>query len=78
MESDAARKARLAALCEEVGSIHSTTMSFWGQGFVQRRDLLAECQHSQDRLEEIRSELVQMRSPQESWLRLVSARNPPK
>jgi hypothetical protein len=62
MEHDSTRTARIAALKEEIHSIHAANALYWKQGENQTRAARAEYQRRQDRLEEIRSELAQLRS----------------
>jgi chromosome segregation ATPase len=51
MEIDAKKKARIAALSEEIHGIHFVNSLYW-----------SEYQRRQDRLDEIRRELAQLQS----------------
>jgi hypothetical protein len=57
MEPDATTNARIAALHEEITSIHFVTKLFWEQK-AHSSEARAEHYRRQDRLEEIRSELA--------------------
>jgi hypothetical protein len=57
MEPDATTNARIAALHEEIPSIHFATKLFWEQK-AHSSEARAEHYRRQDRLEEIRSELA--------------------
>jgi hypothetical protein len=60
MEIDAKKKARVAALNEEMDGIHFVNNLYWqlGKGVTSKER--AEHQRRQDRLEEIRAELAQL------------------
>jgi uncharacterized membrane protein len=60
MEINAKKKARIAALTEEMDAIHSANRAYWKQSkpTVAER---AEHQRRQDRLEEIRAALGRLR-----------------
>ena len=61
MEIDA-KKARIAALNEEMDGIHFVNSLYWQRGKAVTSEARAEYQRRQDRLEEIRAELAQLRS----------------
>ena len=59
IEPEATRKARMAALSEEIDAIHYANELYWRQ--TNPSDLAkAEYYRRQDRLEEIRSELAEL------------------
>ena len=62
MEPDAQerKRIRIAALNEEIHSIHAANRLYWEQGEDQSRTARAEYRRRLDRLEEIRSELAQL------------------
>ena len=62
MEIDAKKKARIAALNEEMDGIHFVNSLYWQRGKAVTSEARAEYQGRQDRLEEIRAELAQLRS----------------
>jgi hypothetical protein len=62
MELDAKKKPRMAALNEEMDVIHSANQSYWNQGQSHSARSKAHYQFRQERLEEIRKELAQLRS----------------
>jgi hypothetical protein len=55
------RKARIAVLNEELESIHYANTVYWRLGKDHSREAGVEYQRRQDRLEEIRNELVALR-----------------
>jgi len=60
MDPEATKKTRIAALQEEIESIHFANKLYWEQ--AKRSDAAnAEYYRRQDRLEEIRSELAELR-----------------
>jgi hypothetical protein len=61
MESDA-KTARIAALNAEIDAIHSANTLYWRVGEAATLEARAEYRSRLDRLEEIRSELAQLRS----------------
>jgi hypothetical protein len=62
MQPDAKRKARIAALNEEMDAIHAANGAYWRAGKQHTRTEKAEYHFRQDRLDKIRSELAQLRS----------------
>jgi hypothetical protein len=62
MEIDAKKKARIAALNEEMDGIHFVNSLYWQRGEAVTSRARAEYQRRLDRLEEIRAELAQLRS----------------
>lgn len=62
MEPDATAKARIAALNEEVHTIYFADRRYWERGRAGTLEERAEYQRRQDRLEEVRKELVLLRS----------------
>ncbi len=62
MEPDAATRAKIAALHEEMDAIHFANSLYWGRGEEVTPEERAEYHRRQDRLEEIRKELAQLRS----------------
>ncbi len=62
MDTDAAKKTRIAALYEEMGRIHSLNSLYWESGEKANAEARAEYQRRLDRLEEIRAELVKLNS----------------
>ncbi len=61
MEIDA-KKARIAALTEEMDAIHSANSAYWQRGEAVTSGERAEHQRRQDRLQEIRVALARLRS----------------
>jgi hypothetical protein len=59
VKSEAARKARIAALQEEIGAMHLANARYWNER-SRSRQAVGEHQRRQDRLEEVRSELVEL------------------
>jgi hypothetical protein len=57
MEIDAKKKARIAALKEEMDGIHFLNSAYWRAGKASTSEEKAEYQRRLDRLEEIRVEL---------------------
>ena len=62
MEIDATKKARIAALSEEMDRIHFVNSLYWERGDEVTAEARAEYQRRQERLEAIRKELDQLRS----------------
>lgn len=62
MEIDAKKKARIAALNEEMDGIHFLNSLYWRRGESQTTTERAEYRRRLDRLEEIRKEVAQLRS----------------
>ena len=62
MEIDAKKKARIAALNEEMDGIHFVNSLYWRLGKANTSEERSEYQRRLDRLEEIRKELRQLRS----------------
>jgi hypothetical protein len=62
MEPDADKRARIAALNEEMDAIYFADRRYWERGQAVTSKERAEYQGRQDRLEEIRKELAQLRS----------------
>ncbi|MFZ0138752.1 MAG: hypothetical protein WAK89_16925 [Candidatus Sulfotelmatobacter sp.] len=62
MEPDAERRARIAALDEEINAIYFADRRYWEQRKDATHDARIEHLRRQDRLEEIRKELYQLRS----------------
>ena len=60
---DAEKKARIAALSEEMDGIHFVNSLYWQRGEAVTSEERAAHQRRQDRLEEIRAELARLRSP---------------
>jgi transposase-like protein len=60
MEADSGKK-RISALAEEMDAIHSSNSRYWKQGSTVTSEERAEYQQRQDRLEEIRKELAELR-----------------
>jgi hypothetical protein len=58
MAPDATKSARIAALKEEIHSIHFFNTLYWGRGEAATAGARGEYQHRLDRLEEIRHELA--------------------
>jgi len=54
-------EAKNAALKEEVNFIHFANVLYWRQGAQSSREARAEYQRRQDRLREIRSEVLDLR-----------------
>jgi len=61
MEPKIYTNVKIAALTVEMDSIHFANTSYWKQGHSQTVAARAEYQRRQDRLEEIRTELAQLR-----------------
>jgi hypothetical protein len=59
---DAEKKARIAALSEEMDGIHFVNSLYWQRGEAVTSQARANYQRRLDRLEEIRAELAQLRS----------------
>ena len=57
----AINEAKIAALMEEVNFIHFANVLYWKQGAECSREARAEYQRRQDRLREIRSEVLDLR-----------------
>ncbi len=57
----AINEAKIAALKEEVNFIHFANVLYWKQGAECSREARAEYQRRQDRLREIRSEVLDLR-----------------
>ncbi|MFZ0284993.1 MAG: hypothetical protein WAL32_07160 [Terriglobales bacterium] len=53
---------KVAALREEMDSIHYANTLYWSQGTAHSREERAEYQRRLDRLDEIRKELARLRS----------------
>jgi len=62
IEPDAAARTRIAALNEEMDAIYFADRRYWERGQAVSPEERAEYQRRQDRLEEIRKELAQLRS----------------
>jgi hypothetical protein len=62
MEIDAQKKARIAALNEEMDGIYFLNSLYWRRGESQTTPERAEYRRRLDRLEEIRKELARLRS----------------
>ena len=62
MEPDSRTAARIAALNEEMDAIHYANSLYWKQGKSQTLAAKAEYQFRNERLEQIREELAQLRS----------------
>jgi hypothetical protein len=62
MEPDEKKATRIAALNEEMDGIHFVNSLYWERGEAVTSEARAEYQRRQDRLEEIRVELAQLRS----------------
>ena len=60
MEPDADKRARIAALNEEMDAIYFADRRYWERGQAVTSKERAEHQRRQDRLEEIRAELAQL------------------
>lgn len=60
MESDSVVKAKIAALHEEMHAIHVANSLHWKQGEAVTVEARAEYHRRLNRLEEIRSELIQL------------------
>jgi RPA family protein len=60
MEIDAKKKARIAALSEEMERIHFVNSLYWQRGEAVTSEARAEYQRRLDRLQEIRAELAQV------------------
>jgi hypothetical protein len=60
MGSTSKKKARIAALSEEIDAIHAADLLYWQAGKLQTRAERAEYQLRQERLEKIRRELAQL------------------
>jgi hypothetical protein len=56
-DSNSTKKARVAALTEELDAIHFANSRYWKRGRAVTGEERAEYQRRQDRLEEIRREL---------------------
>jgi hypothetical protein len=61
MEPDVGRAARIAALNEEIDTIHRANAPYWEQGKSQTFAARAEYQLRNERLEKIREELARLR-----------------
>jgi hypothetical protein len=62
MEPDASTKARIASLSKEMDEIHNANRLYWAQGESQSLAAKAEYESRNERLEQIRAELDQLRS----------------
>ena len=62
MEPDGTKDGRIAMLHEEIDAIHHTNSLYWEQRERVTHDARIEHQHRQERLEEIRKELTQLRA----------------
>jgi hypothetical protein len=62
MESDSIAKARTKELHEEMDAIHRANVLYWKQGELHDRAARAEHERRQKRLDEIRTELTELRS----------------
>jgi hypothetical protein len=62
MEIDAKKKARIAALGEEMDGIHFVNGLYWHRGKAATSEERAEYKRSLDRLDEIRGEIAQLQS----------------
>ena len=62
MEIDAQKRARIAALNEEIDGIHLVNSLYWRKGESQTTEERAAYGRRLDRLEEIRKELAQLQS----------------
>ncbi len=62
MEPDTQKTAWIAALQEEMDGIHFVNSLYWERGEAATSEARAGYQRRQDRLEEIRAELAQLRS----------------
>jgi hypothetical protein len=62
MEIDAKKKARIAALSEEMDGMHFVNSLYWQRGEAVTSEERAEYQRRLDRLDEIRREIAQLRS----------------
>jgi hypothetical protein len=60
MEIDATKKARIAALSEEMDRIHFVNSLYWQRGEAVTSEERAEHQRRRDRLEQVRAELAQL------------------
>lgn len=60
MEPEGTSQARMAALSEEMHSIHHANKLFWEQKRARDRKAKVEYYRRQDRLEEIRGELAEL------------------
>jgi hypothetical protein len=58
--SDAKTNLRIAALNEEMDTLHYANSLYWRQGQYHNSDAKALYQFRQDRLDQIRSELAQL------------------
>lgn len=61
MEPDTKKKARIAALGEEMDGIHFLNSLYWRKGEAATSEARAAYQRRVDRVEEIRRELAQLR-----------------
>jgi|ERR1700722_5209439 len=61
MEPNIFTNVKIAALTVEMDAIHFANSLYWKQGYSQTVAARAEYQRRQDRLEEIRTELAQLR-----------------
>jgi hypothetical protein len=62
MEPDVNKESRIAALNKEMDAIYYADRQYWEQGGWVTHDARIEHQRRQERLEEIRKELAQLRS----------------
>jgi hypothetical protein len=62
MEPDAKKKTRIAALGKKMDDIHLLNSAYWERGEAVTSEAKAEYERRVDRVEEIRRELVQLRS----------------
>lgn len=62
MEHDAQTRARIAALDKEINAIYFADRRYWKQGEDATLEERIEHQRRQERLEQIRKELCQLRS----------------
>ncbi|MFY9681327.1 MAG: hypothetical protein WBQ87_10610 [Candidatus Sulfotelmatobacter sp.] len=62
MEHDAQTRARIAALDKEINAIYFADRRYWKQGEDATHEERIEHQRRQERLEQIRKELCQLRS----------------
>jgi len=62
MEIDAKKKARIAALGEEMDGIHFVNSLYWQRGEAVTSEERSEYKRRLDRLDEIRREIAQLQS----------------